>query len=126
MNPTSVPHVAMVHDRILCDTPSMMHQVQQLFARALLKVFAHELIPRPQAAPLHPLEHMQKNWPASQLQRQVRAHSIFLGILGGLITHTSSGGHDEVQRRRWCSPEPEVRARGTRARLRGRGCLAHS
>jgi len=28
MNATSVPHVSMVQDRILCDAPSMMHQVK--------------------------------------------------------------------------------------------------
>ena len=33
MNATSVPHVTMLHDRILCDNPSMMHQVQPPLSR---------------------------------------------------------------------------------------------
>jgi hypothetical protein len=34
MNATSVPHVTMLHDRILCDNPSMMHQVQPFFSQS--------------------------------------------------------------------------------------------
>ena len=71
MSATSVPHVTMLHDRILCDTPSMMHQVRP-YLKKMTCSFSNCANSSLQAAPLHPLEHMQKNFPASQLQRQVR------------------------------------------------------
>ena len=75
MNATSVPHVTMLHDRILCDNPSMMHQVLRFFSQfERYDTIIADIFPY-QASPLHPLEHMQKNYPAAQLQRQVRSRS---------------------------------------------------